>query len=169
MWLFLSLHTHLISNAVCALFAGMWLFLSNFYPSDRLTLPYTIIDLAISLSHVIAAPLAALCLSLAGKGGLQGWQWLFLLEGTPTLLLAVVMYCRLPNSPEEGQRRFCWQRASYGEVHGQAPVHNEVVWLTFLKRLASSDPCSLLPQLRRENLPGVPADRQEIAASPSSQ
>ena len=103
MWLFLSLHTHLISNAVCALFAGMWLFLSNFYPSDRLTLPYTIIDLAISLSHVIAAPLAALCLSLAGKGGLQGWQWLFLLEGTPTLLLAVVMCCRLPNSPDEGE------------------------------------------------------------------
>ena len=81
----------------------MWFFLSKFYPSDRLTLPYTIVDSGISLSHVIAAPLAAGCLSLTGMGGLQGWQWLFLLEGAPTLLLAAVMYARLPNSPEEGK------------------------------------------------------------------
>ena len=75
----------------------------RFYPSDRLTLPYTIVDSGISLSHVIAAPLAAGCLSLSGLGGLQGWQWLFLLEGAPTLLLAFVMYTKLPNSLEEGK------------------------------------------------------------------
>ena len=76
--------------------------LPRFYPSDRLTLPYTIVDSGISLSHVVAAPLAAGCLSLTGLGGLQGWQWLFLLEGAPTLVLALVMLRRLPNSPEQG-------------------------------------------------------------------
>ena len=76
--------------------------LPRFYPSDRLTLPYTIVDSGISLSHVVAAPLAAGCLSLTGLGGLQGWQWLFLLEGAPTLVLALVMLRRLPNSPEKG-------------------------------------------------------------------
>ena len=77
----------------------------RFYPSDCLTLPYTIVDSGISISHVIAAPLAAACLSLTGLGGMRGWQWLFLLEGTPTLILAAVMFAMLPNSLEQGEKR----------------------------------------------------------------
>ena len=46
------------------------------------------VEAGISLSHVLAAPLAAACLSLDGLGGLAGWRWLFLVEGAPTLLLA---------------------------------------------------------------------------------
>jgi MFS family permease len=36
---------------------------------------------------VIAAPIAAGLLLLDGQAGLRGWQWLFLLEGLPALLL----------------------------------------------------------------------------------
>ncbi|GAX80806.1 hypothetical protein CEUSTIGMA_g8242.t1 [Chlamydomonas eustigma] len=82
-------------------FPGMWFYLAKFYPSDRITIPYAIVDCGVSLSHVVAAPLAAACLSLTGFGGMKGWQWLFLLEGAPTLLLAVFMLYMVPNSPEE--------------------------------------------------------------------
>ena len=41
------------------------------------------------ISQVIGAPLAAGLLSLDGVGGLDGWQWLFLAEGIPTLIFGV--------------------------------------------------------------------------------
>jgi MFS transporter, ACS family, tartrate transporter len=50
-----------------------------------------VVESGIAFSHVIAAPLAAACLSLDGLRGMAGWQWLFLLEGLPTLVLAGVM------------------------------------------------------------------------------
>ncbi|GLI63121.1 hypothetical protein VaNZ11_006027 [Volvox africanus] len=81
-------------------FPGMWFVLTTFYPGDMVTFPFSVVEAGISLSHVVAAPLAAACLSLDGVGGMAGWRWLFLLEGLPTLVLAVAMYRLLPYSPE---------------------------------------------------------------------
>ncbi len=113
----------LLGCAEAGAFPGMWFFLSKFYPTDHLTLPYTIVDSGISLSHVIAAPLAAACLSLTGLGGLRGWQWLFFLEGLPTLLLAGVMLMMLPNSPEEASFLLPRERAFIAaRVAGRKPA-----------------------------------------------
>jgi len=38
-----------------------------------------------------------------GIMGLRGWQWLFLLEGAPAVLLGVIAYLRLPNRPAEAR------------------------------------------------------------------
>eukprot|EP00798_Chlamydomonas_sp_ICE-L_P031039 gene31039-7131_t len=65
-------------------------------------MPYAVVESGISLSHVIAGPIAAMCLSFDGVLGLQGWQWLFILEGIPTLALAVAMLRFLPNSIKDG-------------------------------------------------------------------
>ncbi|GLC36236.1 hypothetical protein PLESTB_001365400 [Pleodorina starrii] len=81
-------------------FPGMWYVLTTFYPGDQITFPFAVVEAGISLSHVVAAPLAAACLSLDGLGGLAGWRWLFLLEGLPTIVLAAVFYRLLPRSPE---------------------------------------------------------------------
>ncbi|GFH33741.1 uncharacterized protein HaLaN_33153, partial [Haematococcus lacustris] len=62
---------------------------------------YAVIESGITLSHTIAGPLAASILSLDGLGGLQGWQWLFFLEGLPSVLLALAMWRLLPNSPAQ--------------------------------------------------------------------
>jgi MFS family permease len=43
--------------------------------------------------QVVAAPVAAGLLLLDGVGGLRGWQWLFLLEGLPALLLGCAIRC----------------------------------------------------------------------------
>jgi hypothetical protein len=49
--------------------------------------------LANVMSVVFAAPLAAGLMRIQG-GGLRGWQWLFLLEGIPSVLLGLVMLVR---------------------------------------------------------------------------
>jgi hypothetical protein len=49
--------------------------------------------------QVIGAPLAASLLHLDGIAGLRGWQWLFLAEGIPTVVLGLLMPFLLPASP----------------------------------------------------------------------
>ena len=42
-------------------------------------------------SQVAGAPIAAMLLSLNGVLGLRGWQWLFLLEGLPTIAFGFII------------------------------------------------------------------------------
>lgn len=53
--------------------------------------------------QVLGAPLAAGVLHLDGRLGLAGWQWLFLLEGIPTLLLGISFPFVLPRSPAKAR------------------------------------------------------------------
>ncbi|KAK2015408.1 inner membrane transporter yfaV [Colletotrichum eremochloae] len=49
-----------------------------------------------ALSPLVASGI----LKLAGKGGLTGWQWLYLLEGLATLVVALMLILLLPGSPD---------------------------------------------------------------------
>jgi ACS family tartrate transporter-like MFS transporter len=52
---------------------------------------------------VLGGPLGAALLSLNGKLGVAGWQWLFLVEGLPAVLLAIYGYATLCNRPIEAR------------------------------------------------------------------
>lgn len=65
----------------------------------RLTIPYAVIGLAAVFSAVFAAPLAAGLMSLRGLGGLAGWQYLFILEGIPSIILGLAVWMWLPSHP----------------------------------------------------------------------
>jgi ACS family tartrate transporter-like MFS transporter len=58
---------------------------------------------AIPVSTVIGAPLSGLMLELDGMAGLTGWQWLFLLEGLPAVVLGFVVLGYLTDTPERAQ------------------------------------------------------------------
>eukprot|EP00775_Hariotina_reticulata_P012666 gene12666-12793_t len=80
---------------------AMWFHLTQFFPQDRLTKPYTAITVGVLLANVVGAPMAAGFLLLDGLGGLRGWQWLFLLEGLPSVLLAALILWLLPETPTD--------------------------------------------------------------------
>eukprot|EP00775_Hariotina_reticulata_P006568 gene6568-6796_t len=61
--------------------------LSQFYPKDRIGKPYAFVAISWQLSSVFAAPLAAGIMKLGNVSGLGGWQWLFILEGIPSVLV----------------------------------------------------------------------------------
>lgn len=73
---------------------------------------------ATAAAGLLGGPIAAGLMSLDGRLGLRGWQWLFLAEGIPPLLLAVVIYLWLPSGPlaasfllpDERQRLWQWVR-----------------------------------------------------------
>lgn len=82
---------------------GIWYHLALFIPANRITSPYAYLSVAIMAANVLGAPLAAGLLSMDGLGGLKGWQWLFMLEGIPSVLLGLVLVVVLPNTPHQAR------------------------------------------------------------------
>jgi MFS family permease len=64
----------------------------------RITKPFTLLTVGILVAQALSGPVAAGFLAMQGLGGLRGWQWLFLLEGLPTVLMSVVVWFCLPDS-----------------------------------------------------------------------
>jgi hypothetical protein len=58
--------------------------------THRATKPFTAVTVANVLSVVFAAPLAAGIMHITALG-LKGWQWLFILEGIPSVVLGLTM------------------------------------------------------------------------------
>ena len=79
-------------------FPAMWYALSVFFPRKRIIKPYAYLTIGIMAANMIGAPLAAGLLAMDGIGGLKGWQWLFLLEGVPSIILGALVFLLLPTS-----------------------------------------------------------------------
>lgn len=45
-------------------------------------------------------------MQMDGLGGLRGWQWIFIIEAIPTLLLSVAAYFYLPDFPETSKCKY---------------------------------------------------------------
>lgn len=89
----------LLGVAEAGFFPGMILYLSYWFPRSvraRFTAQFLV---AIPLASILGSPLSGFILGLDGFGGLAGWQWLFVLEVAPAILLSFVVLAYLPNGP----------------------------------------------------------------------
>ena len=79
--------------AEAGFFPGMVFYFTNWFPSQKRGQVMALFMSAIPVSGLIGGPLSGWMLShfQAGQGGLAGWQWLFLLQGLPTVLLGVAV------------------------------------------------------------------------------
>lgn len=81
---------------------GVIVYLTYWFPSGRRAKVLSLITAASALSSVVGGPLAGNILNLmGGVGGLSSWQWVFLIEGTPTVLAGVFTYFYLTDRPQE--------------------------------------------------------------------
>jgi ACS family tartrate transporter-like MFS transporter len=90
----------LLGVAEAGFLPGIIYYLGTWYPPADRARAISWFMLAIPLSTVIGAPLAGMILQLDGWHGLQGWQWLFLLEGLPAIALGFVVLGYLTDSPD---------------------------------------------------------------------
>ncbi len=90
----------LLGVAEAGFLPGIIFYLGNWYPSAERAGAVSWFMLAIPLSTVIGGPLAGIILGLDGWHGLHGWQWLFLLEGIPAIVLGFVVLAYLTDIPE---------------------------------------------------------------------
>ncbi|NGZ87217.1 MFS transporter [Duganella aceris] len=80
--------------AEAGFFPGMVLYFTHWFPSQKRGQVMALFMSAIPISGLIGGPLSGWMLAhfSAGQGGMAGWQWLFLLQGVPTVLLGVGVY-----------------------------------------------------------------------------
>jgi ACS family tartrate transporter-like MFS transporter len=80
---------------------GMIFYLSLWFPAKVRARYAAAYFLAIPLTNVIGAPVSVFILGTDGTLGLHGWQWLFVLEALPALILAVAVFFFLPDGPAD--------------------------------------------------------------------
>jgi MFS transporter, ACS family, tartrate transporter len=91
----------LLGVAEAGLFPGMIFYLTLWFPQTNRARFNARFYLAIPLAGIIGGPLSGLILGMDGVGDLHGWQWLFLIEGTPALVLAFAVLKFLPDGPAD--------------------------------------------------------------------
>jgi MFS transporter, ACS family, tartrate transporter len=99
-WSFLVVR-FLLGAAEAGFFPGIILFLTYWFPAAYRARMVGRFMAAVPISTVIGAPLSGLILGLDGVWGLRGWQWLFICEGVPTVLLGLVVMFYLTDGPEK--------------------------------------------------------------------
>ncbi|KAG2072381.1 MFS general substrate transporter [Suillus decipiens] len=85
------------------LFPGLVLYMSFFYPRERLQIRVATFFASASLSGAFSGLLAAAILELNGRGGRPGWAWIFIIEGIFTFLFGLMAFLVLPNSPSDAR------------------------------------------------------------------
>ncbi|MBK3810076.1 MFS transporter [Paraburkholderia nemoris] len=89
----------LLGAAEAGLFPGVILYLTYWFDRKDCARATGFFLLGVCISSVIGGPIGGALLELDGKFGLRGWQWLFFLEGLPAILLAFVVWKKLPDRP----------------------------------------------------------------------
>jgi ACS family tartrate transporter-like MFS transporter len=91
----------LLGAAEAGFFPGVIFYLSRWFPASARARAIASFMIGIPLSGVIGGPLSGYLLSLKGDLGLAGWQWLFLIEGVPPIVLGFVVLWYLTDEPQQ--------------------------------------------------------------------
>ena len=101
-WSFYTIRV-LLGVAEAGLFpALMYMVTLWFAPKDR-SVAVGWIYVAPALALVIGNPVGGAFMQMDGFAGLHGWQWLFLLEGLPTIVVGVILWFKLPEKPSDAR------------------------------------------------------------------
>jgi MFS family permease len=118
-------------------FPGVILYLTYWFPNRVRGQMMGLFYLGVPLALIVGGPLSGLLLEMPPWGGLQGWQWMFLVEGFMAVALGSVAYWFLDNKPATA----AWLPAAEREALAEALAQEE------LDR-RSVGPAKLLPMLR---------------------
>ncbi|KPL47645.1 major facilitator transporter, partial [Xanthomonas axonopodis] len=135
----------LTGAAEAGFFPGIVLYLTRWFPGARHGRVMTVFMSAIPISGVLGGPLSCWILGhfSAGQGGLAGWQWMFLLQGLPTVLLGIGVWFLLSDGVQQASWLTPQEKQGLARVLAEdeagkpagastslgAVLRNPVVWL----------------------------------------
>nr|WP_166175405.1 MFS transporter [Altererythrobacter segetis] len=91
----------LLGAAEAGFYPGVILYFTFWFPSEYRARMIALFMSGIAVSNLIGSPISGAIMQFAGGAfGMRGWQWLFLLEAMPALILAVVFLAVLPDRPQ---------------------------------------------------------------------
>jgi MFS family permease len=91
----------LLGIAEAGFFPGIIFFLTLWFPSVYRGRIVGWFMAAIPASSVIGAPVSSMLLYLDGVAGFKGWQWMFIVEALPAVILSVVVFFYLTDRPDK--------------------------------------------------------------------
>ncbi len=126
----------LLGVAEAGLLPGAIYYLTNWVPDQNRARLLGLFMVAIALSGLVGAPLSGFLFKLDGVLGLAGWQWMFIVEAAPPVLLGLVTLWYLPDRPADAawlspQERIWLQAKVDGEEEQRARLYPSSLWQTF--------------------------------------
>ena len=90
-----------LGAAEAGFFPGIIYCLTRWFPARERARAIAGFMTAVVVAGIIGGPVSGALLSLNGAGGLAGWQWLFVVEGLPAVVLGVLVLRMLPEQPSD--------------------------------------------------------------------
>jgi ACS family tartrate transporter-like MFS transporter len=90
----------LLGAAEAGFFPGMILYMKRWFPANARARAVAWFMMANPIAGIVGSPVSGALLGLTGKG-LSGWQWMFLMEGMPAILLGTTVFWALSDNPRE--------------------------------------------------------------------
>src|SRR5215203_6663362 len=124
----------LLGAAEAGFFPCVILYLTYWFPAPYRARVVATFMVAIPISSFLGSPLSAMLLELEGTLGLHGWQWLFILEALPAVVLGLVALFMLPSRPSEAkwlsaeQSEWLTRRLEDEKTSRAAPVGHMPLW-----------------------------------------
>jgi MFS transporter, ACS family, tartrate transporter len=123
----------LLGAAEAGFFPGVILYITYWYPAHYRAIIVGIFMVAIPVAGLIGSPISGAILYMDGFLGLGGWQWIFLLEAAPAVLLGVACFIWLTDRPEHATwlapRQQQWLVAKLEAERRRAPrIAHVSVW-----------------------------------------
>jgi MFS family permease len=92
----------LLGAAEAGFFPGIILYLTFWFPGNRRAHITALFMTAIAISNVVGSPISGGIMQfMDGAGGWRGWQWLFLMEGIPSVLIGILVFVLLDDGPKK--------------------------------------------------------------------
>jgi len=91
-----------LGAAEAGFFPGMILYMKHWFPASARARAVAWFMTANPIAGIVGSPISGALLGLSGKG-LSGWQWMFLMEGIPAILLGVTVAWVLSDTPQEAK------------------------------------------------------------------
>jgi MFS family permease len=124
--------------AEAGFFPGVILYLTYWFPAARRAHAVALFVIAIPLASALGSPVSGLILQFIGNGsGLRGWQWLFLIEALPAVLLGLAILAKLPDHPGDArwlsdeERALVERRLADDEAAKPGPGHRTALAAVF--------------------------------------
>jgi MFS family permease len=123
----------LLGAAEAGFFPGVILYITYWYPAQYRAIMVGIFMVAIPVAGLIGSPMSGAILYMDGVLGLGGWQWIFLLEAAPAVLLGVLTFVWLTDRPEHATwltpEQKAWLIARLDDERRRAPrISHASVW-----------------------------------------
>jgi len=121
----------LLGAAEAGFFPGIVLYFTYWFPARERARAVAQFSMASMAAGIIGAPLSGALLSMRGVGGLDGWQWLFVVEGLPAVVLGIVALFYLDDGPADARwlpdDERAWLTAAMRQERESLPPHASAV------------------------------------------